>query len=76
VLQYRQRREGNGFDPRFGRVLFLFFFFGTLGMKLLVIWCGVGFTFDWFSWMKRWLVRLIYCPPESVGLLVHVDLES
>ena len=59
-------------------MLFIFIFFWDFGDEITgdMVWCGVGFTFDWFSWMKRWLVRLIYCPPESVGLLVHVDLES
>jgi hypothetical protein len=37
---------------------------------------GDEITGDWFSWMKRLLVRLFYRPPESVGLLVHVNLES
>ena len=58
VLRYRQRREGNGFDPRFGHVLFFILFFGTLGMKLLVIWCGVvwcGFYF-WLVFMDEEMV--------------------
>ena len=47
---YRQRREGNDFDPRFDRVLFFNFFFLTLGMKLLVMWCGFYF---WLVFMDE-----------------------